>query len=415
MRSFFGFSDDFDRELPSSHWRADILLALLLWVLSVTSLVALSSLPPAQDQDLNQPANLTAITTAAILLLLRRRFPVATVLLLTGVHFVTTGILLPFVVLLPSMQVIYFLGLYSAMAWARNREALLVAVFAVLVAMTVWIVVDAAMGVAAIPPDKGNATMLILNGVLINLAYFGGAMYLGRDAWLRAKTVAELASSQSLIAEQAAGLADKAVLGERLRIARELHDSMAHHVSLIGLQTGAARRILDTQPERAREAMAAIEQSSREAVEELRTVVGTLREGPDFEVVSTAAAIPALVAQHREHGLAISYEVVSDADDLTALSPMHISALYRVLQEALTNVRRHSTAKQVRVTIRLLPQAWEAEIVDDGLPRPNGDGSGLGHLGIRERVAALGGTADIGPRAEQGYRVLVRVPRGQRP
>lgn len=411
LRRVFGLDDAYVRPAPAQPWRTDWIMAALLSV--ITACLVLMYQGQGETNGIAEPPlwpSLAAIVTAGVLLTLRRRFPVTVLVLLSGVHFVAFGSWLPFVASTASMQVVYFFGIYSAIAWARRREALLGALALVLAAMVVWLVWSNIYLVATSPPGEQPPFLYWVATVLINCAYFGGAIYLGRQAWLQARTTDELAASREQVSRQGDQLADQAVVAERLRIARDLHDSVAHHISLIGVQTAAARRAMATKPEVAAEAMLEVESMSREAVTELRSMLGSLRDVADTTGPKTIEALFALADEASTDGLRVSYQLVGDPAAAEQLSPMQASNLLRIAQESLTNIRRHSTATEARVVVRLTDRL-ELEVTDNGHPVPNSGGSGLGQVGIRERVAALGGTVEIGPRATVGYRVLVQIPR----
>ena len=410
MRDFFGVDDDFIRPVPKGALRTDIGIALVLVVLSTSSLLGYWSIPDLTDET-QLGWSIPLIVLAGAMIAVRRLFPVWVLLLCTGVHFVALGSLLPLAASQPGMQVLYFLGLYSAMAWARNREALMLATIVVLLGMTAWVALAySVFGVQATYGADSSPALLVLSSVLVNIAYFGAATWLGRNAWLGARGDAQLLASQSLVEEQSLQLADQAVAGERLRIARELHDSLAHHVSLIGVQTAAARRIMDKKPELAKQSLLDAEHSARQSVHELRTMLGSLRSGDSDPTSSGLESLSDLVSDNATMALAVEIDIVGPPSQLDELTRVQSATLYRVIQEALTNVRVHSTATTARVTLRLGPHRAEAEIVDDGRPLSGTHGSGLGQIGIRERVHALGGTTEMGTRPEKGYRVLVRLP-----
>ena len=237
-----------------------------------------------------------------------------------------------------------------------------------------------------------------------------------------------LAEQTALLEEQGETLRRRAVLEERLRIARELHDVVAHHVSVIGINAGAARRVLGRDPDGAARALGQIEESSREAVTQMRGLLGTLRD-PDADVPCPAndadrspepglADLPALVDDHDTPGLSVTYRLVEEPAGSAAQVPAPVQlSIYRTAQEALANVRRHSTASRAGVVVRVertVDGGWaEVEVTDDGRPRPGTSGSGLGQLGIRERAASHRGTVELGPRPTGGYRVRVRFPWGE--
>lgn len=413
MRDFFGIDDEFVRAVPQGALRTDIGVAAVLMVLSITGLFGYWSIPEYRAET-HLAWSIPLMLLAGAMIAVRRLFPVWVLLLCTGVHFIVVGSLYPVTAAQPGMQVLYFLGLYSAMAWARNREALMLATIVVLLAMTTWVsLAFSVFGALRIAELGASPLLLVLSQVFINVAYFGAATWLGHNAWLKARSEAQLAISHTLVDQQASQLADQAVLGERLRIARELHDSLAHHVALIGVQTAAARRTMDRKPAEAKEALLAAERSARQSVQELRSVVGSLRSLDPSDEDTMAVGIDSLdelVEDNITLGLVVHLSVVGDPTLLAHLTPAQSGTLYRVMQEALTNVRTHSTAADARVTLRLGDHMVEAEIVDDGRLLHNTRGTGLGLMGIRERVTALGGTTDIGPRPERGYRVLVRLP-----
>ncbi|MGO1383790.1 MAG: sensor histidine kinase [Arachnia sp.] len=410
MRDFFGIDDDFVRTVPDGALRTDVVIAAVLVVLSVSSLLGYWSIPDFTDET-HLAWSIPLMGLAGVLIALRRLMPVWVLLLCTGVHFVVVGSLLPFAASQPGMQVLYFLGLYSAMAWARNREALMLATIVVLLTMTAWVSLSFSIfGALQIAELGTSPVLLVISQVLVNIAYFGAATWLGRNSWLKARSDGQLLVARDLVEEQSRQLAEQAVMGERLRIARELHDSLAHHVSLIGVQTAAARRILDKKPEEAKQSLIDAERSARQGVRELRSMLGSLRSGDDAPVASSLDALAELVQDNATLGLSVDLSIVGGESCLDELSRVQSEALFRIIQEALSNIRHHSSATRARVTIRVGGPRAEAEVVDDGHPLSGTRGSGLGQVGIRERVAALGGTTEIGPRPEKGYRVLVRLP-----
>ncbi|MFE2145238.1 sensor histidine kinase [Streptomyces sp. NPDC059456] len=199
---------------------------------------------------------------------------------------------------------------------------------------------------------------------------------------------------------------------ERLRIARELHDVLAHSISVINVQAGVGLALLDADPEQARTALTTIKAASKEALGEVRQVLDTLRapgEAPRAPVPGLDR-LPELVAQAAAAGLTVSVEGEPAA---RGLPPGTGLAAFRILQEALTNVVRHSGSRTARIRITRPPGALELRVDDDG-PATGGDagGSGTGLVGMRERAAAQGGTIEAGPRPDGGFRVLARLPLG---
>ncbi|MFT3875352.1 MAG: sensor histidine kinase [Propioniciclava sp.] len=409
VRAFFGLDEDYVRPTPSGPWLGDVLIALILALVSAASLMTFTQIPEAAEYVTPLWPNLVAIASGSLLIAVRRRFPVAILLLGSGAHFIITGVNFPLVTQLSGMQVLYFLGIYTAMAYARRRDTLMLATIAVLASMLIWLVVSDAYTRAVIELPRDG--WYYLATITTNLAYFGAALFLGRQAWLQAKAEDDLLRSRAMIERQGEQLARQAVLAERLRIARDLHDSVAHHISLIGVQTAAARRAMATRPELASEAMQEVEGLSRGAVEELRGLLGSLRDADADGDDRSLNSLEQLCEEASTPTLRVSFDTVGDPVQASMLTPTQASSLLRIAQEALTNVRRHSTADEVRVVLRVTESAIEIEVTDNGTPIPHTTGSGLGHVGMRERVHALGGQLDIGPRATHGYRVRATIPR----
>jgi len=218
--------------------------------------------------------------------------------------------------------------------------------------------------------------------------------------------------------------ARRRVQQERLRIARELHDAVGHHVALISVQAGAMGYLLDTDPAKARESLAHIQQASEAALEELRLTVGLLRQPGDREPVEPVGGLgrlDELIASFTATGLQVTCDVTGqvrqlpEAVDLTA---------YRLIQESLTNTAKYAAGTSALVKLAFRPEALELAVEDDGPPTGRSRvglgagpaaGSGMaeeGHgiIGMRERAAALGGWLTAGPRAGGGFRVLAQLP-----
>ncbi|MEU1629442.1 sensor histidine kinase [Streptomyces sp. NPDC020096] len=197
---------------------------------------------------------------------------------------------------------------------------------------------------------------------------------------------------------------------ERLRIARELHDVIAHSLSVINVQAGVGLALIDERPEQARIALTTIKAASKEALGEVRQVLGTLRS-PGSAPRTPAPGldrIPELAGQAAAAGLQVTVDIDGTA---RPLPPGAELAAFRIVQEALTNIVRHSGARTARVRIGYQPQVLELRIDDDGPATAGGDsGGGNGLIGMRERAAALGGTVEAGPRGDGGFRVVATLP-----
>ena len=211
-------------------------------------------------------------------------------------------------------------------------------------------------------------------------------------------------------------LARRAVTEERLRLARELHDVVAHAMSVIAVQSGVGAHVASTQPEEAAKALAAIEATSRAALTELRRLLGVLRQDSepqgDLTPVPGLADLDSLLAEVAKAGLGVRLRVEGTPSQLPA--GVDLSA-YRIVQEALTNVVKHAGPARAQVRIRYRDQEVTVEVTDDGrgVRALAGDGrAGVGHglIGMRERVAAFDGDLEAGPRPGGGFRVAARLP-----
>jgi signal transduction histidine kinase len=209
---------------------------------------------------------------------------------------------------------------------------------------------------------------------------------------------------------------------ERLRIARELHDVLAHNISLINVQSGVALHLLDERPEQARTALAVINDASADALREIRSVLGLLRDVDERAPRRPAASLerlPDLISQSAAAGLDVDVRI--DGEPRPLPSDVDLAA-YRIVQESLTNVSRHARTGQARVHVRYEDRELALEVDDDGRSDANaGDGGrtppptaggGNGIVGMRERAAVLGGELRAGPRADGGFSVSARLPLG---
>jgi signal transduction histidine kinase len=199
---------------------------------------------------------------------------------------------------------------------------------------------------------------------------------------------------------------------ERLRIARELHDALGHHLSLISVQSGVALHVNEDLPEQARSSLSAIKEASKEALIELRSVLDILREEGERaprSPTSTLARMEDLVSQAAAAGLEVRTETEGDVRPL----PFGVDvAAFRIVQEALTNVTRHAAGASATVRISYGDRDLTVQVDDDG-KRPSTNaaaGSGKGIIGMRERVGTLGGELEAGPRPGGGFRVRARLP-----
>ncbi|HYN66503.1 MAG TPA: sensor histidine kinase [Ornithinibacter sp.] len=429
--AFFGADDPWERPRPPVG-RQDVLLAAAVAVLGLASLELVRGIGALEDVAFPWGVQWLAVVTGSALLVGRRRWPLS-VATLAATHMLVVGLSMPVVMGQITLQLVYFLAILSGVSWAQDRRWMMAVIGAIVLAMFVWIALQFAVGTAIqeiLDDTEGTQRSGLLGPVpatvvltlLINALYFGGAVLGGQASWRNARQKALLGEQASTISTQTDSLRRRAVTDERLRIARELHDVVGHHVSVMGIQAAAARRVIDRDPEAAAEALGGIERSSREAVTQMRSLLGTLRDvGEDAGERDGRAPEPgvadlaSLAAERTASGLATDYDVVESSPGAAQhlSGPLGLS-LYRVAQEALANTTRHSTARTARIVLRVEdrePTRYaEVEVLDDGRPRGATSGSGLGHLGMRERAASMRGEVEIGPRPTGGYRVRVRVP-----
>ncbi|MET0135792.1 MAG: sensor histidine kinase [Kibdelosporangium sp.] len=350
-------------------------------------------------------------------LAVRRRFPLA-VLIVVGAVLIAGQARQIGDNFVPSVAL--FLAMYTVGAWERNRTAARWVRIGVIVAMFGWLVFGLVRSLVKPRPSfEGAAGPLdpllasVLYGIVFNLLYFLASYFFGNLAWLSARRQAELEQRAEELRRSQEQNTRGAIVAERVRIARDLHDVVAHHVSVMGVQAGAARRVLDADHDMARSALQTVEQTARTAIGELRGLLGVLRN--DTEAAEPAEGpqpspgldqVPGLVSLAQSAGLEVEYGVYGDPRPVPA--GVALSA-YRIVQEALTNVVKHAGARQADVRVRFLDSGLEVEVTDNGLAKA-GDGNGFGLLGMRERVAVHGGELEAGPRRAGGYRVRAAFP-----
>ncbi|HEV8648870.1 MAG TPA: sensor histidine kinase [Actinomycetes bacterium] len=330
-------------------------------------------------------------------LALRRRFPLAVLLvgLITAAGVVALGFLL--LALGPTILV----SVYTVASRCDRRVSLAGAAAVEAGAILVELLRPGLFGDAA---------------TLVTLAVVLGVVWLLGDSSRRRQAAVAAAEERAVQLERAREeLASRAVAAERLRIARELHDVVAHSMSVIAVQSGTGRLVIDTQPDEARRALEAIEDTSRAALQEMRQLLEVLRQEDDsgggLAPVPGLADLDPLVAQVVESGVAVEVRVEGTRSGVPA--GVDLSA-YRIVQEALTNVMKHAGPAKATVVVRYGDGEVALEVTDDGLgaaPVATGSGrTGLGTIGMRERAAVHGGDLEAGPRAGGGYRVAARLP-----
>ncbi|MEH0931575.1 sensor histidine kinase [Micromonospora sp. CPCC 205558] len=349
-------------------------------------------------------------------LIARRRWPTAT-LLIVAVAFIAAQARSA-----PETQLssgALFSALYTVGAWGTHRQLARRLRIGVIVTMFAWLGVSYTAVADDIPPDAfadaagpvPPVLAAMVTGVLLNGLFFGFAYFFGETSWVAARREHELREQAEELRRSQTEARERAVLGERVRIARELHDVVAHHVSVMGVQASACRRVFDRDPGKARTALTAIEQSARTAVDELRRMLGVLRTSAGTDAAPPTAGgverIDELVERARAAGLTTTLGVYGDAVPL----PASVSqAAYRVTQEAVTNSLKHAGANLLDVRVRYLAHEVEVDVTDDGRGGGRANASGLGLIGMRERVTAHDGDLEAGPRAGGGWRVRARFP-----
>lgn len=362
-------------------------------------------------------------------LALRRLFPVPVAVFVAVGFFVCGQFAVPEGLMI---SICFFIALYTVGAWESNRVLVTWSFILIAVAMFTWLIVSLIIsssdpetmpGVSRSGLFSAFATFAALQ-IIMNLFYFSGALFFGMNSWRAAHTRAILEAQGHELELERSTSAAQAVALDRLGIARELHDVVAHHVSVMGLQAAAARMSFDRDPATAKQALSVVEESAHTAVTELRSLVQTLRSPETDEPGSTVgvARLPALVAEAQTSGTPTTLIVAGETRSLPLLIDV---ALYRVAQEALTNVRKHAgRGAGAEVRLRFCEDRIELEVSDNGVRQKLGGtsqlpgrlSSGLGLRGMRERLGAVGGQLETerrevsrGP-GTPGFLVRATVP-----
>jgi signal transduction histidine kinase len=253
----------------------------------------------------------------------------------------------------------------------------------------------------------GGAT--VISGQLIpDAILFASVWAIGDSLGARRAYTLELEEKAERLERERATEAARAVAEEQTRIGRELHDVIAHNLSVIVVQAAAANDVFDSRPDLAHEALREIESTGRSALGELRRLLGAVGgDDTDFTPPPGLGQLDALVAQVRSAGLEVSVSVAGTPRVLP--TAIDLSA-YRIVQEALTNTIKHANAARVGVELRYTDDTLDIEIRDDGRGNGSGGGTGSGIIGMRERVVTYGGTLETGPAAGGGFTVAARFP-----
>ena len=356
----------------------------------VTAIVVLGTVEIwASDLAEGSQLRLTAgLLASALPLLARRRYPLGTLVVIVAALPLSGDLYDETTAIFAAMVT----AVFSVAAYADTRRA---------IAGLVLVLVAFGMGMAA----DGKPEDIFFAAVICGPIWAGGRLVRANK-----QTADAMADRAELAEREREERARAAVAEERSRIARELHDVVAHSISVMVVQAGAERRALGDEREDTREVLETIETTGRQTLAEMRRLLGMLRRSDDeLELAPQPGMehVDALIDQVGEAGLPVTLTVEGSRTPLPA--GVDLSA-YRIVQEALTNALKHAGPASARVTVRYGEDELELDIVDDGAGAINGDGGGHGLIGMRERVTMFGGDLDAGARREGGYAVRARLP-----
>jgi len=354
-----------------------------------------------QPQDLSMPMRGPRVANAVLFLLMivplgwRRRAPLSVLAIVMGSTVVGFYALYDLASQVhPDPFLPFLLAIYSVAAHADRRRA---TIGGVLAAAAILAIDAPAMLAGAIPPND------VYGWFLYALAWI-----LGRMLRRRQELAATFQDRAARLEHDQEAKARSAVVDERARIARELHDVIAHSLSVIVVQAAAERRVLGQEHATTKEVLGSIEHTGRQALVELRRLLGVIRktnDRPALQPQPTLAHLDELLEQVRDAGLAVQLQTKGEP---VPLPPGVDLSAYRIVQEALTNVLKHAHASHAEVLVGYHPGELELEISDDGHGPTDGPG-GHGLVGMRERVALYGGTLQAGQRDGGGYRLHARL------
>jgi signal transduction histidine kinase len=382
----------------ASEHRAILLDAALAVALGIVSLFVATRVAAAEGTSV-QVGAIALLVIQSVALTFRRRWPM-TVYSIVGVGTVAYA-WLGYPESVAGIGVL--IAIYTVAAHVPLQEAI--------VAAGIY-VVGMALSLIGVSRDSGLPLDALFADFLVNLLALILAWTVGVTIRTRRAYVAALEARAELLEREREDNARLAVALERGRIAREMHDVVAHSVSVVVVQAAAAERLVETDPERARQAMRDVASTGRQALTEMRRLLGVLRESnasDDLGPQPGVADLRALAATVEDAGMQVELSVQGDERPLPASAGLSV---YRIVQEALTNSLRHAGPARARVILRYLPDALEVRVSDNGSgggaqPAEHG---GHGLIGMRERVALFGGELEAGPRPEGGYAVVARIP-----
>lgn len=342
--------------------------------------------------------SLPAIAMLVVALVARRRFPFAGPtaywLLAAAYSFVDWRVI-------PSVASLFVVGMAAAFLLGNLRNPVHAGIGLVVVLAGAGIIISQIPG--------HPAADLVFVPLDFGISWLAGFILRGSSQR------AEAAVARATVAERERETeALRAVAEERTHIARELHDIVGHSLSVMTVQTSGVRRVLEPRQQREREALLAVERTGREALAEMRRVVGALRdaaEGPALTPRPSLSRVDTLVAQVREGGLPVNLEI--EGEPIALPAGVDLTA-YRLIQEGLTNTTKHAAARHADVRVRYDRDHVVIDVCDDGRgvdgSEPSANGSGHGLVGMRERVSIYGGELEAGPRPGGGFRLHARLP-----
>ena len=384
-------------------WSQDVLLALFITVMQVQGVLVRG--PGIGERPISDLSGLGVIllVVPGLALAVRRRWPVPVFL---------TAALTSIVYYLLDFSdgpgwLALFVSLYTLTAYGDGRRSVRYATVGIAVLAVVWLV-----AARDVEPPEAIGWVFFRIGASVMSAALGESVRARRVIAADATVRAELAE-RTREEEARARVAD-----ERVRIAREVHDTVAHAIAIVNVQAGVTAHVLDKRPERARETLTAIEQTSSRALEEMRTILGVLRADDDARAPMPGLVdVDELLERARDAGLDIKRE--DNSPPATALPSAVAAAAYRIVQESITNVIRHVGPTRVTVGVDYGREFLEVSVTDegrrDGSPDVAGAGSvrahpGRGIRGMRERCELLGGRLVAGPLPDAGFEVRARLP-----
>ena len=307
---------------------------------------------------------------------------------------------------------------YYALGYPDTLAAIgtLIALYSIAAHGTRKIAVQALIGtviglsISVLATELGDLTLQIL---ISNYIIYGTAWVIGDNMRTRRAYTQELEARADRLERERETQSRDAVIDERRRIAREMHDVVAHNVSVMVVQAGAARRIIESKPEQARDALSSIEMTGRQALTEMRRLTGVLRrEEESYKAPQPGLGyLEKLIEQTREAGLPVEVSIEGQPYELPQGADL---SAFRIVQEALTNSLKHAGPSQASVCIKYSPDKLELRVTDNGRGAAerlsNGSVAGHGLVGMRERVAMFGGDLKSGPLPGGGYQVQATLP-----